>query len=542
MKAVSQFREGEVKEYQSPKGVSPTARAVLLSGILMSSVVFSGCATFPTGNGRALQDEIDEIISTPPLDQVNWGIRVVDPERGQILYSRHAHLKFVPASNMKILSTATALSVLGPDFRYETDLYGVGSFEDGRRVLNGDLLLRASGDPTLSERFFPSADAPLDSLAQGLWDAGIRTVTGALVVDVSTWDSTSVPGSWMVQNLSGTSGATGAAFSIAEGVLTVEVTAGREEGAPARARWWPSPGGDFISVGFVTVHPDSSARGRTIQYLPESRHLKIEGQIQAGRVDTIQVSQRDPVRFAVAALARALERRGIEVQGGSRVAWDMGEPVGPGECTAGKTVADSMPPGSTPNPPAVPVPNCSDATRITGLTSAPMAEIVKAILEPSQNWMTEQLVRTIGAERGKRGSWREGFRVEQDFLTQVVGVDSLDISYQDGSGLSAYNLVTPRAMVRILEFMRASSNSGAFRNALASPGEEGSTLRSRLPELKSRVFAKTGTITHVNSLSGYVFTNSGRELIFSIFTNGSGLPSGDVRPGIDQITEAIARH
>ncbi len=531
-----------MKEYPSQNGVSPTAPPVLLSVILLSLAGFSGCATFPTGEGRTLQDEIDEIISTPPLDQVNWGIRVVDPERGQILYSRHAHLKFVPASNMKILSTATALSVLGPDFRYETDLYGVGSFEEGGRVLKGDLLLRASGDPTLSERFFPSADAPLDSLAQGLWATGIRTVTGALVVDVSTWDSTTVPGSWMVQNLSGTSGATGGAFSIAEGVLTVEVTAGREEGAPAQARWWPSPGGEFISVGFVTVHPDSSTGSRTIHYLPESRRLRIEGRIQAGKVDTIRVSQRDPVRFAAAALARALERRGIDVEGGSRVAWDMGESVGPGECTTGKKAADEVPPGGTPGPPAAPVPDCSDATRITGLTSPPMAEIVKAILEPSQNWMTEQLVRTIGSERGEKGSWREGFRVEQEFLTQEVGVDSLDIYYQDGSGLSAYNLVTPRAMVRILEFMRASSNSGAFRNALASPGEEGSTLRNRLPALESRVFAKTGTITHVNSLSGYVFTDSGRELIFSIFTNGSGLSSGDVRSGIDQITEAIARH
>ncbi|MFH1766082.1 MAG: D-alanyl-D-alanine carboxypeptidase [Gemmatimonadota bacterium] len=534
-----------MKEYQSPKGASPTARVVLWSVILMSLAFFSGCATFPSGDGRALQDEIDEVISTPPLDQVNWGIRIVDPERGQILYSRHAHLKFVPASNMKILSTATALSVLGPDYRYKTDIYGVGSFEDGGRVLNGDLLLRASGDPTLSERFFPSAEAPLDSLAQGLWAAGIRTVTGSLVVDVSSWDSTSVPGSWMVQNLSGTSGATGGAFSIAEGVLTVEVTAGREEDAPAQARWWPFLGGEFISAGFVTVHPDSSARGRSIEYLPESRRLMVGGQIQAGTVDTIQVSQRDPVRLAVAALARAMERRGIEIQGGSRIAWDMGERVGPGRCTTGSTIADSVTAGGTrldPDPSAVSVPECPDATHITGLTSPPMAEIVKAILEPSQNWMTEQLVRTIGAERGERGSWGEGFRVEQDFLTRVVGVDSLDITYRDGSGLSAYNLVTPRAMVRILEFMRASSNSGVFRNALASPGEDGSTLRNRLSALESRVFAKTGTITHVNSLSGYVFTDSGRELIFSIFTNGSGLPSGDVRPGIDQIIEAVARH
>jgi len=526
-------------------GASSAAQAILRSVFLLLLALPGGCASFPAGAGGVLQEEIDQIISNPPLDQVNWGIRIVDPERGQILYNRHAHLKFVPASNMKILSTATALSLLGPDYRYQTDFFGVGSFEEGGRVLNGDLLLRAGGDPTLSQRFYPSAEAPLDSLAEGLWVAGVRTVTGSLVVDVSTWDSTSVPGSWMVQNLSGSSGATGGAFAIAEGVLTVEVTAGSEEGSPAQARWWPSLGDEFISVGFVTVHPDSSTRGRTIQYLPESRRLIVGGRIRAGEVDTIRFSQRDPVRLASAALVRAIELRGVEIQGGNRVAWDLGEPVGPGSCTTGWTMADSATPGEPSQELEEGIESdqgCFDATRITGLTSPPMTEIVKAILEPSQNWMTEQLVRTLGAERGQEGSWREGFRVEQEFLTQEVGVDSLDITYRDGSGLSAYNLVTPRAMIRILEYMRASSHSGSFRNALASPGEEESTLRNRLLSLGSRVFAKTGTITHVNSLSGYVFTDSGRELIFSILTNGSGLPSGEVRTAIDRVIEVVARH
>jgi D-alanyl-D-alanine carboxypeptidase/D-alanyl-D-alanine-endopeptidase (penicillin-binding protein 4) len=166
---------------------------------------------------------------------------------------------------------------------------------------------------------------------------------------------------------------------------------------------------------------------------------------------------------------------------------------------------------------------------------------VEAILEPSQNWMTEQLVHTLGAELGEEGSWSEGFRIEQEFFVEVVGVDSLDFAYRDGSGLSAYNLVTPRGMVRIFEFMRSSRHGDLFRHALAEPGEEGSTLQGRIPGLEGRVFAKTGTISNVNSLSGYMVTAGGRELIFSVLTNGSGLPSGVVRDGIDQVVEAVAR-
>jgi D-alanyl-D-alanine carboxypeptidase/D-alanyl-D-alanine-endopeptidase (penicillin-binding protein 4) len=171
-----------------------------------------------------------------------------------------------------------------------------------------------------------------------------------------------------------------------------------------------------------------------------------------------------------------------------------------------------------------------------------MVEIVQAILEPSQNWMAEQLVRTLGAEAGEIGGWREGLRVEEEFLTQEAGIDSLDIYLQDGSGLSAKNLVTPRAMVRLLDYMRSSPNGDLFRAALASPGEQDSTLENRLQGLENRVFAKTGTITHVASLSGYVYTRSGRALIFSILTNGTGLPSRVVRSGIDRIIEIIAGH
>jgi serine-type D-Ala-D-Ala carboxypeptidase/endopeptidase (penicillin-binding protein 4) len=518
--------------------VNPSTVALRSLGLALSllAVAFAaGCATFPGVGGAALQDQVDAIVFAHPLDQVHWGIRIVDPERGQILYSYNAHRKFVPASNMKLLSTATALALLGPEYRYETELWGVGRLEESGGALEGDLVLRATGDPTFSERFYPSAEAPLDSLAQMLWAAGVRSVTGSLIVDASAWDSTTVPGTWMVSNLPGTSAATGGAFSIAEGELTVEVTAGIREGEPARVRWWPGTDDSFFTASFVTAHPDSTVRGRRTDYFPEARQLRVEGRIPVGAVDTIRVAQRAPVSVASTAMLLALERRGIQVRDGLRISWDAGDPVGPGTCVTGRPHPD--------RPPRAPlVPDCPGALRLAGVSSPPMAEIVKAILEPSQNWMTEQLVRTLGMERGREGSWSEGFRVQHEHLVQEVGVDSLDLTFRDGSGLSAYNLVTPRALVRILEYMRSSRYAGIYRNALASPGEEDSTLRTRLLGLEDRVFGKTGTITHVNSLSGYVFTDSGRELIFSILTNGSGLPSGLVRTAIDQIVMVMARN
>jgi D-alanyl-D-alanine carboxypeptidase/D-alanyl-D-alanine-endopeptidase (penicillin-binding protein 4) len=493
-----------------------------------------GCAIGPGGGQPSLRTNITGIVFSPSLDQVLWGILVVDPEEDLPLFSLNAHKKFVPASNMKILPTVTALSLLGPEYRYQTEVWGVGRLADGTGVLDGDLVLRATGDPTLSERFYPSVEAPLDSLANGLWTSGIRSVTGSLVVDVSAWDSTTVPGTWMVGDLAGTSAATGGAFALGEGVLTIEATAGPEPGSPAQTRWWPRGADDFVSAAFVTTHPDSARRGRTIHYRPESKRLQIEGRVRAGRVDTIRISQREPVPLASAALLRALERRGIQVTGELRIAWEAGESVGSAQCMTGSRVEDGGFGGRL-------LPDCPEATRYATLTSPTMAEIVKAILEPSQNWMAEQLVRTLGMEKGRSGSWQEGFRVQQEFLVQEVGVDSLDITYRDGSGLSAYNLVTPRAMVEILSFMKKSELAAVFQDALASPGEEAGTLSGRLTGLEGRVFAKTGTLTHVASLSGYVHTDSGRELVFSILSNNSGLSSQAVRTGIDNVVKSLVR-
>ncbi len=167
-------------------------------------------------------------------------------------------------------------------------------------------------------------------------------------------------------------------------------------------------------------------------------------------------------------------------------------------------------------------------------------EIVAALLKPSQNWMTEQLVHHLGEVETGHASWPDGLDVVRSMMRDSLGVDTLDLHLVDGSGLSAYDLVTPRALGRLLAGVRARPWGAAYRQALAQPGEEESTLENRLEDLGGRVQAKTGTITHVNSLSGYLTTVSGRELVFVLLSNGSGLPSRRVRDALDRIVEALA--
>jgi serine-type D-Ala-D-Ala carboxypeptidase/endopeptidase (penicillin-binding protein 4) len=221
----------------------------------------------------------------------------------------------------------------------------------------------------------------------------------------------------------------------------------------------------------------------------------------------------NPSNAAAAALADALRRRGVTV-GGFSIVRDSAEAV-----------------------------RLREGTSVIGaFESPPMERIVAAILRPSQNWIAEQVAKTLGAQYAGDGSWRGGNRIQRDYLVNAVGLDSLAVNLRDASGMSAQNLLTPTATIAILAHARTQPWAAAFRDGLPQPGMTGSTLSSRLAGLEGRVFAKTGTISNVNSLSGYFVATDGREYLFSILSNGSGLPSAPVRAAIDDVVRAMARH
>ena len=506
--------------FARPRRPAKRERALRGLSVLLAVSIQAACASAGgIGPGAIDRHAIEQTLDSAPFDQVHFGVLAIDAQTGRTLFSRNAHQKFIPASNQKILVTATALSVLGPDYRYRTEVWATGSTLGS--MLDGDLVVLASGDPSLSDRYWGSGEAALHAIADSLRRRGLEHVTGSVFVDVSAWDSATVGPTWEVADLPGRSGATGGAFAIDEGEIQLIVAGGAAVGAPAFVEWSPMGSDDFVISRLKTSPPGSPTRVRP-SYLPESRRLVLEGRAQLGTVDTLSFAIRDPVRQATAALGRAIAAAGIVVEDQARVVWVDSVRVGRG-CLSGS------------------VRECANAGLIFALESPPLSRLVAGILEPSQNWMTEQLIRTLGAGRGEEGSWSEGVDVIRNFLTEQVGVDSLDIAPRDGSGLSAYNLVTPRALVRILQYMRNGTNAAVYRTALAEPGEEDSTLERRLMDLERRLFAKTGTISNVNSLSGYLVREDGTEVIFSILSNGSGLPASRVRAAIDDVVRALAR-
>ena len=490
--------------------------ALQRAGSFLLMIALTGCAMLAGGgvDGSAIR----EVLQTEPIDQLHVGVYAIDLASGRTLFSHNAHRKFIPASNQKILVTATAMSLFGPDHRFRTDVWAageiVGSFVDG------DLVVVGSGDPTFSDRYWTSGADALRAIADSLKSRDVRHVGGRLVVDVSAWDSATVGPTWEVEDLRYGYGSTGGAFAIDEGELDLVVSSGPSVGDPAPVSWSPLGTRDFVRSRLTTAPVDSATRVRP-DYLPESRVLVLEGRVELGTVDTVSVAMRDPVRQSAASLARAVDDAGIEVEGGLRIRW-TGDVPDQETCTHGK--------GST----------CPGSQPLFSMYSPPVSTIVAGILEPSQNWMTEQTVRALGARYGDEGSWREGVDVVEAFLVNEVGVRPSDISARDGSGLSFYNLVTPRAIVRILTEMHQMPWAAEYRDAMAEPGEEGSTLDNRLNGLEGRVFAKTGTISNVNSLSGYLVRDNGQEIAFSILSNASGMPASRVRGAIDEIVRALA--
>jgi serine-type D-Ala-D-Ala carboxypeptidase/endopeptidase (penicillin-binding protein 4) len=454
---------------------------------------------------------VDSILATPPFDRAHWGILVHDPATGRPVYALNGDRNFVPASNMKLVTAAVALAELGEEYRYRTTVSATGAVS-GDSVADA-LVVRGVGDPTLSARFHGTRFAALDSLADSVAVSGIRRFREGVVVDASWQADAPLPIAWFLGNLPSSVAAATAAFGIEEGTLAVVLHPGSAPGAPVRAELLPGSGVGDVAIEVTTGPAAGERRIATARRLPGDT-LTITGALPLGAPpDTLVLAAPDPARIAAYALDGALRARGIA----------LGAPP---------TVA----PAGSP----MPADHALHATPLFTWTSPPLAEIVPAFMRPSQNWISEQLVKTLGAERGGAGSWAAGLDVQGRYLEQRLGLDPASFFLRDGSGLSNQNLLTPAGIVALLEHARAEPWYDVFAAALPRPGQAGGTLSGRLIGLEERVAAKTGTVTHVNGLSGYVRTSTGRDLSFSILTNVTGAAAAPVREAMDRIVREIA--
>jgi len=491
-------------------GRSRHAAAVLLCAILPACAGARAARPGLLAPAR-LGAIIDSVVSSPPLDRTQWGIAVRDAESGEWLVRLDAERHFIPASNTKLVVTAVALGELGPAFRYETPVFARAAVGDS---MADELVIIGRGDPTFSARFHGSDFTVTDSLADRIAEAGVRRV-GTITIDASFFGDRPVNGTWEVGDLPAAYAPPIDAFAIGEGTVQLVLSGAVTTGAPARLGTAGPPGLQNV-IGRITTDTAGARTQTSIDFLDRTDSVVIRGSIAASRTDTLRVAVTRPAMFAARALEFALRARGVRVDGTVRILTDSAEAM---------QLRHRL---------------HADYRRITALASPPLPDIVAAILRPSQNWIAEQLLKTLGGERRGTGGWSTGLEVERRYLIDRAGIDSAAFFLRDASGLSPQNLLAPDALVAILAHARAQPWGPAFRDALPEPGMTDSTLETRLLDLRGRLRAKTGSITNVNTLSGYITTADGRQLIFSVMTNASGASAAAVRRGMDRIMEAIA--
>lgn len=486
----------------------------LLLALFVAAPLAGQTATLPRTDDAvdAIARGVESVIEASPRDRAHWGILVHDPVSGRDLYARNADRLFVPASNLKLVVTAAAAHYLDPGFRYATTLYGTGPVRDG--VLEGDLVVYGRGDPTISGRYYDGdMDAVFEALADSLSARGVRRVAGRVVADASYFDSTRVHPDWEAYDLLWWYAAPVASLGFNDNSVDFRIEPGAV-GEPAAISWEPRTS-HFEFVNRTRTVRSGGAHTLDFVWIAGTDSVLAYGTVPADARSWVEYfAMGDPPAYAATVLRETLERRGIRIDHDDvRVIWDPARSV--------------LTPGGRP---------VEGVQRLTEWHSVPLDRLVFPILNSSQNWFAEQMLKTVGREVSSEGSWRAGIELERRFLTEVVGIEPEAFDLRDASGLSSGNLITPRALARLLVHMRGQPL--AYEAMPVAGGESGS-LRYRLTDLRGRVRAKTGGIRNVDTLSGYLTTDGGRELVFVVMANGAAF--SDSRGALDDVVRAITR-
>ena len=482
--------------------------------VLLTALTASSAAA------QTLKQRIDTRLDRPPFNRQLWGVALVD-DRGRLLYGRNQDRLFIPASNTKLLVTSVASALLPPSWTVKTSLYTGGPVVDG--VIQGDLVLYGRGDPTFSDRCYSTDTtragvcdhdifARFHALADSLKARGISGVAGDLVGDGSYFEPEIVHPGWESYDLNWWYAAPVSGLVFNDNSVDIKWLPGAEAGSPAVINITPW-------LGDLTLDNRTSTRAGgddDIDFFrdPGSMTIRAVGNVELGsRGGTEYFAMPDPNLFAARALRQAMADAGITIVGATR------------------STVDSFDFRTLRQQPA-----------LLEVESRPFSDWVFPILNTSQNLFAEQLLKQLGRVFGTAGSWDEGLRVERRFLIDSMGIDSTQFSASDGSGLSSSNLVSPLAFTRILRFIRQHPNWPTFGAGLPQSGNTGS-LRNRFKNtpIEGRVWAKTGSISRVNTISGFFETHAGRRYFFSIQANHHTLPGRVILAQLDSLVVDMAR-
>src|SRR5882724_3318767 len=487
---------------------------------------------------KPLDKRVGAILESADLTRGFWGIEVVSLSTGKVLYNHNADKLFTPASNTKLFTTAAAMALIGPDYTFQTTVETNGTLDTHGR-LTGDLVLVGRGDPNLSGRELPYTlhtqrnDHPirvLEQLADTLAQKGVKYVDGDIIADDSYFAFERYGEGWSQDDLLWADGAPVSALTINDNVIFVNILPADRAGD--RAFVSITPFADYYRIdNRIITTPAGTGRKIFINREPGATVLTLWGNMPLGDAGANEaLAIEDPAEFAADLFRRLLEVRGIAVYGKQKTRHTELSSLSTLTVTASAAARGGDEPSrSLQNRPLV----------LASYQSKPLIEDVRVINKVSQNLHAEILLRLLGREKGTAGTVEGGLEVLRGFLNQA-GVPGDQYVFYDGSGLSRQNLVTPHAVVQLLRYAALQPWGASFRDTLPVSGIDGSLSdRFKSLDLQGRIYAKTGALGGVKSLSGYVTTKHGEQFAFSILTNNFNLPTKRVTDAIDSVVEAV---
>jgi len=450
----------------------------------------------------ALRSRVARLLSSTTLRRGEWSILAVSLDRGDTLLSVSPRRPLIPASNMKLFTTAAALHHLGPDFRYETFLLGTGPVREGR--LEGDLVLYGTGDPSLSDRFYPDASAPFRAMVRELKGRGVREIEGDVVGDGSFLPPPLLHPGWNPRDLNDWFAAPVSGLSFDENLVTLRIGPGTRVGAPPRVDFLPPGAGLSVENRARTVAGRPRPRLWVDRERPD-RPVLVAGEIRTGSRDLWRrMPVDDPAFYAARMLRRVLEEEGISVRGEVR---SIREPA--------ESPVEGDPRGGAPPGPG------SGLVLLATHLSPPLLELLRVVNRESNNFYAESVLKTLGRVASGDGTFQGGVAVVRRFLREEVGLPPGWVRQVDGSGLSPENRAAAAAFVALLGYLAEGPLWRPFRSTLPEAGVRRSGLgRMGGTPAARNLRAKTGTMDGASALSGTVRSRTGERIVFSILSNG----------------------
>ena len=484
---------------------------------LVIVVALSACApktaapvTAPAGARPSpeeqLRRDLQSIFTDSAVDHAVWSVSVQSLKQGGTLYSLNPSRKLTPASNQKLITSAVAADRLGWDYRYTTKIYSTGTLTDGD--LDGDLVIVSNGDPTINPRH-PERWGAFDAWAKQLYAKGIRRVAGQLIGDDNAFAEPGYGFGWAWDDLALGYGAAVGALQYNENQVELLIGPGLEPGSRGIISVSP-PGSGIILDHAVTTVAEGQPSRVSLERIPGSTMLRVSGQVAIGRpaINELAAVPNPTIQY-LNALREALARNGVFVGGNSL---DIDD--------------------------ARVKPDYSRATLLLEDQSPTLDAVIDVCLKWSRNEYAETMLRSL-APAGAEATAEAGLAVVNETLLNWGVKPELYVA-RDGSGLSRNDYIAPEALIGLLTSMwRNERHREKFQSTLPQSATSG-TLENRMKDTPAagRVWAKTGSMSNVRSLSGYLLTLDGEPLVFSIIVNGYHVPSSRIDAAMD---EALVR-